>query len=231
VAEPLKQTVGDFRGLREEDLSLLGDDYVDDFDVHFEETGDRLRIVPPESLWRPLKGMALLSLVVYAGFCLALFFGRRNAIRLGDEEPSLVIDLVIIVSLILGAVLAIAAPVYAHLSRLRYLKSISPLVEFDRGTSRISILAGADSFHQREVFCLLLVSNARTGHDLKSEMQLVIDGAQGRERHLLMASIWSYGESFRDAAKEFARAAGIKLLKAGPKEQFLGRGPMEVREG
>jgi hypothetical protein len=208
----MEQNEKDLHGLRDEDFSLLGRSYMNDFPLLFEETPEAFRIVPPRSLKRQLAVMSAGIFAIWVALVAAIFLIPKVG-HPGNNPAGL--DGVLILGMVLAGIVAVGGPILAHLWRVRHLRATSPLVEFDRTTSRVSVLAGAHRFDAEQVHCLLMVVNKHdTMGDSYSELQLVVDLPTGRERRFIMGSICGYCESFRDASVAFANATGIKLLNA-----------------
>ena len=93
----------------------------------------------------------------------------------------------------------------------------------------ISILGRTETFRIEDVYCVLMLSkrcgSKYLGRRFRSELQLVIDGANGRQRRHLMNSLCEPSECI-PTIRPFTKRAGIRLLKARP----FGVGRMKVTE-
>ena len=204
--------------LEPEDLTLLGKYYGDTAPLRFEDTHNTVRVLPPKA--------PIFSLFVLATVVAAFFVGIWLIVqRLNPEAMTIPVKLFIV----LTGTLAVTGALLGHLFRIRHLQSRGTVIEFDKSKRSVSILGGFKTFNVEDVYCLLMLSNQRYDKTIASEIQVVIDGENGRQRHLLMTSLSSWPQAFIPTFQPFAKCARIRLLKARP-EGVIGPGRMKVTE-
>lgn len=203
-------------GLLHSDLTLLGDSWMTNQRLRLVRDWPRLQIVPARfSIIGSLVMMGILASFFYAWWWAWWNWGPGELGAFGW--------LVATAATLLG----VFGPPIASYQRIRYLNSISPLVEYDAKTGSISILAGEEAFEREQVVCLLIVT-AGGGEDLHTEFHLIADEAGHRQRHLLMTDYGSTPGVFRKAALRFATEARVPLVRAWPAKPSAATSPMQT---
>src|SRR5262245_14405213 len=119
----MSQETTDTCGLRPEDLVPMGTFFMNDFRLRCQDSPESFRVCAPET---PVGGLAIMTAII-AAFFVAYWF-MIETIATPKEKRIFQIAVVPI-----GAI-AISGPLFAHLWRLRHLRSLSPLLEFDKRT-------------------------------------------------------------------------------------------------
>ena len=203
--------------LEPDDLTLLGKYYGDTALLRFEDTQNTVRVLPPKA--------PIFSLFVMATVIAAFFVGIWLIVhRFNPEAMTIPVKIFIVFT----GTLAVTGALLGHLFRIRHLQSRGTVVEFDKSKRSVSILGGTETFKVEDVYCLLMLSN-HWYESIVSEIQVVIDGENGRQRHLLMTSSLSWPQAFVPTIQPFAKCARIRLLEARP-EGVIGPGRMKVTE-
>ncbi|WP_442485377.1 hypothetical protein [Aeoliella sp. SH292] len=194
-------------GFCSEDLTLLGSGYMNNQRLRFAREPFRDMIVPARfSMVGSLVMMLIIGLFFYGWWYAWLMYG----------PPLGAFGWFVAVA---ATCLGVLGPPVGHYWRIRHLNSVSPLVEYDRKTDLVSILAGRHTFSPDQLFCLLLIA-APHGEDVYSEFHCLVDLPSGRERYLLMTDIMSTPRVFEQAAREFCSRARLPLVKSMPRKRM-----------
>ena len=207
-------------GLKNEDLVPLGKFYSNGWNPIPEDSLAMFRLVAPPT--------PVLALVVMAGVIGAFFVGFVLLVEfvVADKEKRLFQFLAILIGL-----LAVSTAVIAHLLRLRYLQSISPIFELDKQTSEVSILGGRHKFRASDVLCILSLTNwtpDRYNRALYTELDVIIERDGQRLRYLLVTVMDSRSTCLDSILGPFAKATNLDVIKVYPAKWF-GRGELVAR--
>lgn len=175
-----KQTLGNLAecGLTREDLAPLGYLSMNDLPMMVETEGDHVRLVPNRNFNRHTSIAAVIIGVFFVGFWVLLKYLMGADFHWVQQASVLGI----------GA-LTVVAFVTVGIWRHRYLLERSPLLDWNRASGEVSILACRRTFPLADVVALVAFSSWHSSEGPSSELQLVTEREGIRERHLILTFI------------------------------------------